>query len=147
MTGKLIKKGVNAMMKFCQLFWWEGNSAVREVPRKTDVHLDEEEVGVAFLSMPGNTKWRDSRLGLSLVIRITVGTAGERAFRNGSAKNIDIILIFENRTDTCTSPDIDYRISDHTSIAASGSSTERMYVVNIELVMNQTLDDEPRFVV
>ena len=76
-----------------------------------------------------------------------VRAAGERAFGNGSAKNINIILIFENGTDTCTSPDIDYHISDHTSIATSTSSTKWMYMVNIELVMNQTLDDEPRFVV
>ena len=147
MTGKMIEKGANPMMEFCQLFWWEENSVVWEVPRETNVHLDEKEVRIALLGMPGNTKWRDLRFSLSLVIRIMVRAAGEKAFGNGSAKNINIILIFENGTNTCTSPDIDYRISDHPSIATSASSTERMYMVNIELVMNQTLDDEPRFVV
>ena len=147
MTRKLIEKGANTIVEFRKLFWWEGNSAVWEIPRKTNVHLDEKKVGVTFLSMPENMKWRNSRLCLSLVIRIMVRAAGERAFGNGSAKNINIILIFENGTDACTSPDIDYRVSDHPSIATSASSTERMYMVNIELVMNQTLDDEPRFVV
>ena len=54
-------------MEFCQLFWWEGNNAVWEVPRETNVHLDEKEVGIALLGMPGTRSGeiRDSASALS----------------------------------------------------------------------------------
>ena len=60
-------------------------------------------------------------------------------------KYFEVIFVFKYGLYTLCLPDVDDSITNHASVAACCCCTERMGVVNVEII-RQALDDKPGFV-
>jgi len=56
MTFICIHENMDMLTESCKLFRWERNRTVGKVPKETNVHLSEKEIGVTFLVMPRDAK-------------------------------------------------------------------------------------------
>ena len=142
---EIIKKLMNALMKFQVLVVRKADKLPWDIPAKANKDGDEKEVVIAFLIMPRDAQGSNTAKHFTAVIVIGEVPIMEGAGRGRNTEDFQVIFIFRNGEDTLCLPNIDNGIGDHASITAGTSSAERMCMVNEELT-SKTLDDEPRFV-
>ncbi len=117
----------------------------RNIPLETDESRDERERVVALVRVPGNTEVGDTTENLRDIIIVTQISVEEGPGWRRGAEDLQIIFIFADGRHRFRQPDVDSRVCNHASVAASRSGAEWEGMVNVKLSV-ATLDDEPRLV-
>ena len=82
--------------------------------------------------MPGDTQGFNTTKHFCAVVIIAEAALNEGTHGSWYAEDLQIVLVFRDRKDTFSLPDINNSVRDHASIAAGASGTKWMGMVDEE---------------
>ena len=89
----------------------EADEFLRDVPLEADECCDKCKAVVSLLLMPGNAQGFNTAKHFSTVIIIAEVALDKGACRSWDAENLQIILVFRDRKDTLSLPDVNNGIT------------------------------------
>ena len=129
---EIVEEATDVFVEFESLALWEADKLLRDVPLEADECCDECEMVVPLLLVPGDTQGFNTTKHFCTVVIIAEAALNEGTHGSWYAEDLQIVLVFRDRKDTFSLPDINNSIRDHASVAAGASGTKWMGMVDEE---------------